>query len=172
MNYNFTNNKKQPTSAIRMPFEYTRTAEGHYQCPHCHYSKANQSTVHMHIKAKHMGTFKHKCTSCEYETSTKQNLDNHIAAKHPEQLDVPVKEVSCPGCSFACRNKAQLRSHYLLKHLAKYTDLLMKKMTTGEIECTCCNNNFKSKAAFVYHCVKCLPSDVKEHAEHKEGLGL
>jgi hypothetical protein len=154
----------------QMPFEYLRTDDGKFRCPHCDFVKERQSTVHMHIRAKHMGAFKHKCEHCEYETSTQQNLENHMLNKHAGLMNQPAPHVSCPACDdYQCRTKAQLRSHYLLNHLAKEVhDLLDKKETSWN--CKQCESVFKSKAAFVYHSVKCLHPSLC--SLHKEGLGM
>ena len=152
-----------------MPFTYLRTEDGHFRCPHCDFTKERQSTVHMHIRAKHMGAFKHKCEHCEYETSTQQNLENHIANKHADVLEKPAPHVSCPLCdNYHCRTKAQLRSHYLLNHLSNQINTLLVKTETWG--CKVCSESFKSKAAFVYHCVKCLDPVLCE--THKAGLSM
>ncbi len=156
-----------------MPFQYIRTDEGDYQCPYCDYTKANQSTVHMHIKAKHSGTFKYKCEHCAYESLAKQNLENHIQSKHPTTCQESNKTITCPheGCKFICRTKAQLRSHYLLKHLSDKINALLKKTETM-FQCIKCQDEFKSKSAFVYHCVNCLPETVADNPNHCVGLAL
>lgn len=153
-----------------MPFTYVRTEDGQYRCPHCDFTKERQSTVHMHIRAKHMGAFKHKCEYCDYETSTPQILENHIANKHPERLNAPAPQVTCPTCkTYHCKTKAQLRSHVLLNHLTKEVHAMLEKTETSW-NCKVCEVSFKSKAAFVYHSVKCLDPALCE--THKEGLSL
>ena len=155
-----------------MTFEYLRTADGDFQCPHCPFTKKNQSTVHMHIKAKHSGTFKHKCGHCNYETSAKQTLDNHISAKHPDEAQAKEKEFICPEtcCEFESLTKAGLRSHYLLKHLSAETNKFLGKTNAGDIQCTHCGSEFKSKPSYIYHVVNCLPENVKSSAAAKVGL--
>jgi hypothetical protein len=158
-----------------MPFQYIRTESGEFKCPHCDYAKVNQSTVHMHIKAKHSGTFKHKCTSCDYETTSKQNLDNHIACKHPSKTEPIVKDICCPqeNCKYTCRTKAHLRSHYLVKHLTKeVNELMVKDEESTEYCCSVCESAFPSRNAFLYHCVGCLPDSVAENDTHLMGLAL
>ena len=152
-------------------FQYKRAENGDFKCPHCDFTKANQSTVHMHIRAKHSGDFKHKCESCNFETAIKQNLDNHIKAKHPENNNPVVKDFKCPGCDFESLTKGGLRSHYLLQHLSSHVIKFQGKNTNG-IVCTNCGDEFKSKPSFVYHLVNCLPEDVKADANVKKGLGL
>ena len=137
--------------------QYDRTESGEYKCPHCDYVKKNQSTVHMHIKAKHFGSYKHKCEDCEYEASTRQILDRHIQAKHSTNK----KDFKCL-CGYECRQKSQLRSHYLLKHLAEETNALMEKEKEKCVSCKSCKEVFKSKPAFVYHVPKCFSSAIKE----------
>jgi hypothetical protein len=156
-----------------MTFTYNRTEDGSYQCPYCEYTKANQSTVHMHIKAKHNGTFKYKCEHCDYKTMAKQNLENHIHSKHADCCNEDTKNIQCPHeeCKFTCRTKAQLRSHYLLKHLTKEVNTLMVQKDE-HIACSCCHTEFKSKPAFIYHCVTCLPGEVADHPNHLLGLAL
>jgi hypothetical protein len=156
-----------------MTFTYNRTIHGEYQCPYCDFTKANQSTVHMHIKAKHNGTFKYKCEHCDYATLAKQNLENHIQSKHQHACEENNKNVKCPHeeCKFTCRTKAQLRSHYLLKHLTNEVNSIMMKKDES-FTCSCCQDEFKSKPAFIYHCVKCLPENVADNPNHCLGLAL
>ena len=94
-----------------MVFTYERTANGDFKCPHCDFVKTNQSTVHMHIVAKHSGTYKHKCKDCNYETSIKQTLDNHIAARHPDRLKEAPKEFECMDCDFKTTDVDQMLEH-------------------------------------------------------------
>lgn len=158
----------------QMPFDYIRTDSGEYQCPHCPFTKKNQSTVHMHIKAKHSGTFKHKCKHCPYECPARQTLENHIAAKHPEHLERQVREYSCPhdDCQFECLTKGGLRSHYLLKHLSEYTNKYFGKGEKPEdgVQCTHCGSQFQSKPSFIYHLVACLPPEITSDTMVKKGL--
>ena len=126
----------------------------------------------MHIRAKHGGTFKHKCEHCTYETAVKQNLDNHINVKHPENTTPREKEFECPSCPYESLTKGGLRSHFILKHLTKELNEFLGKTEKGEIQCTSCGELFKSKPAFVYHIVGCLPEDVKVRDECRVGLGL
>jgi hypothetical protein len=143
-----------------MVFEYIRTESGEFQCPHCEYVKKNQSTVHMHIRAKHSGTYKHKCSTCDYETTTKQNLEKHMASKHPEKSTPIAKEFKCELCTFETKTKAGLRSHIMLKH---FTDELNTMLNNDDnIQCNVCNEEFKSKPAFVYHTPKCLNKELLE----------
>jgi uncharacterized C2H2 Zn-finger protein len=150
-----------------MVFSYIRTEAGEYKCPHCDYVKKNQSTVHMHIRAKHSGTFKHKCDTCEYETTTKQNLEKHILSKHPEENTPVEKDHKCCMCTFETRTKAGLRSHYMLKHLTTETNEMMGKTETNQIQCTMCGEEFKSKPAFIYHAPKCLDDDTKNGLQNE-----
>jgi hypothetical protein len=154
-----------------MTFEYIRTETGEFQCPHCPFVKKNQSTVHMHIKAKHSGAFKHKCEHCTYECPARQTLENHMAAKHPDQLENRAREFVCPDtcCGFQSLTKAGLRSHYLLKHLSEHTNKYLGKTDTG-IQCTHCGTDFQSKPSYVYHLALCLPSDITSNAIVKKGL--
>jgi hypothetical protein len=66
--------------------------------------------------------------------------------------------------------KAGLRSHYLLKHLPTETTKFQGKTACGNIQCTHCGTQFKSKPSFVYHLVNCLPDDVKSSDNAKKGL--
>ena len=155
-----------------MAYEYIKTPEGNYVCPHCNEVKKNQSTMHMHYKANHDGNLKHKCKDCDYETATKQTLDNHILAKHPVNNQERVKEFDCPSCEFESVSRAGLRSHYLLRHLSKEVNEYFGKSESGEIQCTGCGNEFSSKPSFVYHLAKCLPQDILSKDEVKEALGI
>jgi hypothetical protein len=65
-----------------------------------------------------------------------------------------------------------LRSHFILKHLTKELNEFLGKTEKGEIQCTSCGDLFKSKPAFVYHIVGCLPEDVKGRDDCRVGLGL
>ena len=155
-----------------MTFKYIRLENGDFQCPHCDFSKRLQSTVNMHIKAKHSGTFKHKCEHCNYECPAKQTLDNHVISKHPEHAEEKPREFVCPEkcCGFDSLTKAGLRSHYLLKHLSKETAAFLGKTTDGGIQCTNCGDPFKSKPSYVYHLAGCLPDSVKSSEKVKKGL--
>jgi hypothetical protein len=157
-------------------FTYIRTADGNVQCPHCEYIRPakNISSVHEHIKAKHSGTFKHKCKHCPYESAVKQNLDTHIMSRHPEHSIKKQKEHVCPseGCQYAANTRGQLRSHYLLKHLSDEVQEMLGTTQEGQILCTCCGVDFKSKPAFIYHTVNCLSPEILANAEVQEGLGL
>lgn len=155
-------------------YKYGRTADGNVQCPHCDYNKKNMSSVHEHIKAKHSGTFKHKCKHCPYESAVKQNLDTHIMSRHPEHSIKKQKVHVCPseGCTYAANTRGQLRSHYLLKHLSDEVQEILGTTQEGQILCTCCGIEFKSKPAFIYHTVNCLSPDILANPEVQEGLGL
>ena len=155
-------------------YTYIRTADGNVQCPHCDYIRPlkNISSVHEHIKAKHSGTFKHKCKYCVYESAVKQNLDSHILSKHPEHSEKKQKSHVCPSCPYAANTKGQLRSHYLLKHLSSELNEMCGTTHEGQIMCTLCGVQFKSKPAFVYHAVTCLSPEVLDDPNVQEGLGL
>ena len=157
-----------------MVYQYEKTLTGEYSCPHCNVIKKNQSTMHMHYKANHDGALKHKCKDCTYETATKQALDNHIRAKHPERNETNVVKHECPcdSCEFESLTKAGLRSHYILRHLSSYVTTYIGKKESGETCCSGCGQDFTSKPAFIYHLVGCLPTDVKENATHRLGLGI
>jgi hypothetical protein len=155
-----------------MAYEYIKTTQGTYVCPHCNEVKKNQSTMHMHYKANHDGALKHKCKDCDYETSTKQTLDNHILAKHPAVNQERVKGFECTGCEFKSVSRAGLRSHYLLRHLSKEVSKYLGKTEAGEIQCTGCGSEFSSKPSFIYHLAKCLPEDILSNDEIKEALGI
>ena len=156
--------------------KYIYTADGNVQCPHCDFTKPkkNISTVHEHIKAKHSGTFKHKCNHCSYECAVKQNLSSHILSRHPEHSTKKQKEFVCPctDCLYAANTRGQLRSHYLLKHLSDEVTAILGTTEEGQIICTSCGTDFKSKPAFVYHVVNCLSSTILARTEVQEGLGL
>jgi hypothetical protein len=79
----------------------------------------------------------------------------------------------CPGnCSYAANTRGQLRSHYLLKHLTDEVNEMLGTTQNGQIICTSCGVDFKSKPAFVYHVVNCLSSDLLSREEVRLGLGL
>ena len=149
-------------------FKYIKTATG-YQCPFCDYERELQSTVHMHIKIKHSECVKYKCEHCDYETPVKSTLENHIQNKHSEKA--VLKEHSCPKCEHSCKTEAQLRSHYILKHLTTAFNKLFKT-ENDKISCTSCQRCFKSRSAFVYHSVGCLPEECSIYAADRIGLCL
>jgi hypothetical protein len=160
---------KSPSRGRQM-YEYQRTNDGQFMCPHCNVVKKLQSTMHMHYKANHDGALKHKCKDCNYETATKQALDKHIAAKHP--AGTKSKDFQCTDCNFACSAKAGLRSHYLLKHLTKEVNEYLGKNNDDEICCTRCGSDFASKPAYVYHLAGCLPAEITQHENVKKCLGI
>jgi hypothetical protein len=103
----------------------------------------------------------------------KQNLDSHILSRHPEHSEKKQKEFVCPSdCPYAANTRGQLRSHYLLKHLTKEVNSILGTTQNGQILCTCCGAEFKSKPAFVYHVVNCLPAEILADDEVRQGLGL
>ncbi len=156
-------------------FEYTKTEDGWYVCPHCNERKRLISTMNMHYHAHHDGTFKHKCKHCNYETSAKQTLDNHILSKHPEHCTQVVQQMECPcqGCDYRSHKKAALRSHYILKHLNKeVAELCGCEAGSKSICCTVCGETFRSKPSFTYHVVSCLPPDLLQQTEVRQGLCL
>ena len=158
-----------------MPFEYIRTAEGHFQCPYCDYTKKLQSSVHMHISAKHTGVFKHKCEHCNYETNTLQRLNAHLETKHQDELNKQAnKPFTCHfnDCDYECRTKAQLRSHTLLRHMPAWVNKYLGTTTDSTIMCTHCGLTHGSKPAFLYHLPNCLPNDVKKIKPIQHGLCL
>lgn len=128
-----------------MPFTYIKRDDGLLQCPFCDYAKERMSTVHMHIKAKHTDEPKPKAK---------------------------VLDLGCPCCEFKCKQVPQLRSHYITQHLPNALNDLMGPTDKDQLTCTKCECQFKSRAAFMYHCVKCLPDSVKESACDRIGLCL
>lgn len=104
----------------------------------------------------------------------KQNLSSHILSRHPEHSTKKQKEFVCPcaDCAYAANTRGQLRSHYLLKHLSNEVANILGTTQEGQIICTCCGSDFKSKPAFVYHVVNCLSPEILARTEVQEGLGL
>ncbi len=83
--------------------------------------------------------------------------------------------MECPsqGCEYRTHKKAALRSHYLLKHLNKdIAELCGSQEGVKGICCTVCSEIFRSKPAFTYHVVNCLPPDLLQQAEVRQGLCL
>ena len=95
-------------------------------------------------------------------------------SRHPEHSTKKQKEHVCPseGCPYAANTRAQLRSHYLLKHLSDEVQEMLGTTQEGHILCTCCGVDFKSKPAFIYHTVNCLSPEILANPEVQEGLGL
>jgi hypothetical protein len=161
-------------------FQYRRTNDGLFMCPHCDYTKKNQSSVNMHINAKHSGPLKHKCEHCNYEAATQQMLKHHLTAKHPTEVSnaESAKAFSCPceDCKYECRTKAQLRSHYLLKHMSEWVQKFERKAAREDMACECANCGpnlaFKSRPAFLYHLPNCIPAEILANEEVEKGLGI
>jgi hypothetical protein len=141
-------------------FEYRILDSGEYGCMFCDKSSKNQTTIHMHIRAKHMGDFKFKCEHCDYEAALKQHLDCHMAAKHTDVKEIE-KNFECL-CGTSFRTKAQLRSHYLLKHLNEEVEELYLKGEGGKCSCSECGDEFKSKPAFIYHVPHCFSPEIRQ----------
>lgn len=163
-----------PASSAQERFTYRRTPEGLFQCPHCDYTKKNQSSVNMHINAKHSGPLKHKCKHCTYEAATQQMLKNHLAAKHPNQASLTMNLLECPdpSCGYECKTKDQLRSHYLRKHMPEWIQKFEGTTNNGLLQCTHCSKEFNHKPSFVYHLPNCIPAEVLANEEVEKGLCL
>ena len=109
-----------------------------------------------------------QCPHCDYAKQNMSTVHMHIKAKHTDAPKPVMKvlDLSCPCCDFTCKQMPQLRSHYVTQHLTTECNALLGEKNT----CLACQMQFKSRAAFMYHTVKCLPADIKEDTIHAKGL--
>jgi len=146
-----------------MPLKYTKNNDGQFVCPHCNYTKSNQSSMHYHMK-KHEEQLSHVCKTCKKGFLQKQTLDLHIRSKHPESLKTnDAKKLKCPfdDCQFTSFTKGNCIIHCLRIHFQNELNQMMNINDDDEIECTECNQSFQSSCSFYYHAKKCLPFDKK-----------
>lgn len=139
--------------------KYIRNDAGEYVCPTCGVTKANQNTMHYHMK-KHSDSLPFSCKHCNKGFLQKQTLNMHISSKHSDDTDSDTREVfECPfdGCTFSAMTKGNLRTHALRTHfLDDVEEILSIDTETKIISCTVCDKEFQSKGAFYYHCMNCI----------------
>jgi len=158
---------------------YQKDENGLFTCPHCDYKKANQSTMHYHMK-KHAEKLSHECKICKKGFLQKQTLDLHMRSKHPEQMKtregVEVKKFKCPidGCEFKSLTKGNCIIHCLRIHFQEEIKEIMEvNDDTKTITCTLCEQEFHNSCSFYYHMKECFPFDTsdKKYKQMKPLLG-
>jgi hypothetical protein len=149
-----------------MPLTYTRAEDGQFLCPHCGAKKANQSTMHYHLK-KHAADAAappqaFDCQFCARTFLQATSLATHIQARHADTFFCPF-----PGCGLATKVKTSITIHYLRAHCAAEVTALAKPAAAGGMGLTCavCSKICNSNTAFYYHllaagCFPC-PSPLK-----------
>jgi hypothetical protein len=142
------------------PIRYKRDENGQYLCHLCNFTAKYGSTLHYHLKKKHIGNLSHVCTTCGDAFLHKLALETHIASRHPEaNQKVEMFHCDCPGCEFESLTRGNLDIHKARKHCSALVNTYLE---TVEVEkkkyyrCHCCQKDFKSGTAFHYHFVKCL----------------
>ena len=146
-----------------MPLKYVRNDNGLFVCPDCGITKANQNTMHYHMK-KHQiekqetSVAAHECKVCNKTFLQKQTLDLHIKSRHPELTTNNTKYVCpFPDCEFTALTKGNCRIHCLRVHFQEEIAKIMEKHTdTKMFECLECDKEFSNSCGFYYHCVDCL----------------
>lgn len=146
-----------------MPLKYVRTEDGRFECPTCGVIKENQNTMHYHMK-KHDSSLPFSCKYCKKGFLQKQTLDFHIRSKHADSESEKSTESEtvypCPfsSCEFEAKTKGNLRTHCMRTHFQEDADqLMLSDEVTHEICCVECEHGFKSKTAFYYHALDCIP---------------
>jgi hypothetical protein len=145
-----------------MVFEYKKNEAGHYVCGICGEVKERQNTMHYHLK-KHEGTMPHECSQCHKRFYQKYALDDHMKTRHPAKPD-EVASLACPfgDCDQKFHKKLHLRVHIARNHVREMVDKWIKKQAdTGHYTCTCCNSDYKSHPAILYH----VMDHAKAHAD-------
>lgn len=159
-----------------MPLKYIRNENGHFVCPTCGITKENQNTMHYHMK-KHENSLPFSCKFCKKGFLQKQTLELHIRSKHADESSAHSTDsettYSCPftDCEFCAKTRGNLRTHCIRTHFQEDADkLMLVDETNNEICCVQCENSFKSKTAFYYHCLDCIdiPKSDKRHNHYVE----
>lgn len=155
--------------------KYIRNEDGHFVCPTCGVIKENQNTMHYHMK-KHENSLPFSCKFCKKGFLQKQTLDFHLRSKHADEDTVKSSEdedvYECPfgKCEFTAKTRGNLRTHCIRSHFQIEADqLMLVDDVNNEICCVECENSFKSKTAFYYHCLDCItiPDSDKRSKEYK-----
>lgn len=148
--------------------KYVRTEDGKFLCPTCGVIKENQNTMHYHMK-KHENSLPYSCKYCKKGFLQKQTLDFHIRSKHADSESAKSGEsetvYECPfeDCEFSAKTKGNLRTHCIRTHFQEEADQLMLiDEKSGEVGCVECENGFKSKTAYYYHCLDCISIPEKD----------
>jgi transcription elongation factor Elf1 len=146
-----------------MPFTYTKNEDGLFVCPDCGVTKANQNTMHYHMK-KHLEEPNHVCKSCKKGFLQKQALELHIRSKHTEKGAEIQSKITCtfPNCKFTSLTKSNATIHFIRMHFNEEANKIMLiDNDTKKITCIQCDKEFKSSCSFFYHSQQCIPFDKK-----------
>ena len=176
-----------PADTKKELFTYKRDENGHLMCDRCSFKpkatpthpNGNPSTLHYHMK-KHEGDFGFVCEICKHGFLHKVSLETHMASRHPDsmtQKDVNTYSCCADGCDFTSLTKSNLIIHFMRKHCSEEVKKNMIPVEgedkKKEIQCRCCQNNFKSGTAFHYHIAKCFSSNnIQAHPQLKEICAL
>ena len=140
-----------------MPLTYTKTEDGQFVCQYCGAQKANQSTMHYHLKKHEAATTQSEAFECSFCTRRflqASSLATHIHARHADTFLCPFPG----GCSFATKVKNSITTHYLRVHCAGEVAELASH-SEAQIVCTACSKACNSSPAFYYHILAagCFP---------------
>ena len=147
--------------------KYIRNEDGHFVCPHCSIVEEKQNTMLYHIESKHEHKFRFECTRCDAGPKFLQRCTylHHLATVHPENPHISETELnpyagvqySCPDCAHTTHTKANLLIHYARSHAKLWIPSFAKGAP-----CTCCNREFASSSAYLYHAVNCFKTVAPE----------
>jgi hypothetical protein len=141
-----------------MVYEYKKNDDGNYVCTICAEVKANQNTMHYHMK-KHDNNLSYACTKCEKKFYQKYTLDCHIKLNHSNE---PIVEIKCPftDCELSFIKKEYCRIHIARSHLKKLIDPLIEKKKDSKVHCCIpCKKDFNSYPAILYHTMDHMKDD-------------
>ena len=148
--------------------KYIRTAEGHFQCPHCDKVTEKQNTMYYHVKKNHTEDLPFQCKKCADcpRFLQKGSYLLHLAAVHPEDADDEGKTNPYAGvsytCSFeGCGHSSQTKANVLIHFARSHCKSWIPSFTKGCV-CSGCAKEFNSSSAYLYHCVSCLGAKAPE----------
>ncbi|VEN59881.1 unnamed protein product [Callosobruchus maculatus] len=121
----------------RLLREHTRSHINHYKCQMCNMTCATPSRLAEHIRFRHLDMKPYKCDQCDKAFKTKYNLATHIKT-HGEDAE------SCEFCSYKCRSKVGMQSHYKKKH----------DQSAPIFECHTCKKKLKRGQFLTKHLMK------------------
>lgn len=147
-------------SKKNMPLVYQKNEKGLFVCPHCDYTKSNQSSMHYHMK-KHEEQMSHICKLCKKGFLQKQTLELHMRSRHPDHFTQTPNDnkFKCPfdNCNFTSLTKGNCIIHCLRIHYQEEMKEMMNvDPDTKIIECNDCGEEFHSSCSFYYHTKKCF----------------
>lgn len=162
--------------------KYIRTAEGHFQCPHCPKICEKQNTMYYHVKKNHLNDLPFECKVCGPDTRFLQKSAylRHMATVHRDEIPIaaappaaaPVAAVAAPvpapvpvaeknpyvGVEFKCTECAHT-THTKANMTIHYTRCHCHGTVpvydkTGP--CKRCSRTFASSSAYYYHAGTCF----------------